>query len=92
MLDSEKSFLRSMVSKIEKLELDKALLAEHIRDLYTELKNEGYDVKVIRKVIKLRKADEEKIAQEQELIDLYQHALSIAAKIVDNNKEESFAS
>ena len=92
MLESEKSFLRSMVAKIEKLELDKALLSEHILNIYTDLKNEGYDVKVIKKVIRLRKTDEEKIAQEQELMDLYQHAFKVSSKLFISSEDESFAS
>ena len=75
MLETEKDILRSVVSKIEKLEEDKNLITQHLRDIYAEMKDKGYDVKALKTIIKFRKIDEEKLQEEQELVDLYQHAL-----------------
>jgi uncharacterized protein (UPF0335 family) len=69
--------LRSLVSKIETLEKEKADIAEYIREAYSEAKSQGFDVKILRKVIQLRKKDAEKLQEEEEILDLYKHALGM---------------
>jgi uncharacterized protein (UPF0335 family) len=67
--------LRSFVDRIERLEEEKAGLADDIKDVYHEAKGEGFDVKVLRKVISLRKKDPQERAEEEELLELYLSAL-----------------
>jgi uncharacterized protein (UPF0335 family) len=67
--------LRSFVERIERLEEDKAGIAGDIRDVYSEAKGEGFDVKVLRKIISLRKKDPQQRREEDELLELYLSAL-----------------
>ncbi len=69
--------LRQIVARIEKLEEEKKEISEFISDAYKEAKGSGFDVKVLRKIITLRKRDAAQIAEEEEIIDLYKHALGM---------------
>ncbi len=70
--------LLAFMERIERLEEEKAALAEDIKEVYAEAKGVGFDVKIIRRVIKLRKMDPEKRREEDELLDLYQSAIGMA--------------
>ena len=59
--------LKAFVERIERLEEEKAGLAEDIKDIYGEAKGVGFDVKTIRKLIRLRKIDKEKRREEDEI-------------------------
>ena len=63
--------LKSLVERIERLEEDKASVAGDLKEVYAEAKGEGFDTKIIRKVIRLRKADVAKRQEEEALIELY---------------------
>ena len=63
--------LKSLVERIERLEEDKAAVAGDLKEVYAEAKGEGFDTKIIRKVIRLRKADAAKRSEEEALIELY---------------------
>lgn len=67
--------LRSFIEKIENLEQDKAEIAETIRDIYSEAKSEGFDVKVMRQLLKLRRMKKEELAEQEELLELYRQAV-----------------
>ncbi len=67
--------LRSFVQRIERLEEDKAALALDLREVYAEAKGEGFDTKVLRKLISLRKRDARERAEEDQLLELYLSAL-----------------
>lgn len=67
--------LRTIVERIERLEEDKADIASDIKDVFAEAKGEGFDVKILRKVIRLRKMDKTKRETEEALTDLYMHAI-----------------
>jgi uncharacterized protein (UPF0335 family) len=67
--------LRSFIARVERLEEDKANIAHDIKEVFAEAKGEGYDVKVLRKVISLRKRDPRERAEEEELLELYLSAL-----------------
>ena len=60
----------------ERLEEDKRQVAEDIKDVYAEAKGTGYDAKIIRKIVARRRADKDKLAEEQELIELYEAAIA----------------
>ena len=70
-----KDKLKHLVAKIEKLEEEKAVVAGDIKDTYGEAKSLGYDTKALRKVISLRKMDTNKRIEQENMIDLYRHAL-----------------
>jgi len=67
--------LRSFIQRIERLEEEKAGLAQDIREVYAEAKGEGFDTKVLRKIIGLRKKDPQERREEEELLELYLSAL-----------------
>jgi uncharacterized protein (UPF0335 family) len=69
--------LRSFIEKIERLEAEKADLATDIREVYAEAKGNGFDTKIMRQVIKLRKLEEPDRKEQDELLDLYRAALEI---------------
>lgn len=69
--------LRAFILRIEKLEEDKASVLEDIKDVYSESKSMGFDVKIIKKVVSLRKMEVEKRREEEELLDLYKSALGM---------------
>ena len=69
--------LKSFVERIEKLAEEKDAIAGDIKDVYSEAKGVGYDVKTIRKVVALRKMDSADRAEAQALLDTYCHALGI---------------
>lgn len=71
--------LQALVERIERLEEEKAALANDIKDVYTEAKGQGFDAKIIRKVVALRKKAKSERDEEQTMIDLYMSALGMLA-------------
>ncbi|MEO5341234.1 MAG: DUF2312 domain-containing protein [Magnetococcus sp. MYC-9] len=69
--------LRQLIERIESLEEDKSALADHIREVYAEAKRTGFDPKIIRKVVRLRKMDPRDVDEEESLIQLYKQALGM---------------
>jgi uncharacterized protein (UPF0335 family) len=67
--------LRSLVERIERLEAEKKALSEDIRDIYAEAKGAGFDVKVLRELIRLRRKDPSEREEQETLLDLYRRAL-----------------
>ncbi len=68
--------LRSIIECLENLESRKEELMEEIRELMTQAKGEGFDVKILRQVLKIRKMKPEDISHQEELLSLYLNALS----------------
>jgi uncharacterized protein (UPF0335 family) len=71
--------LKTIVERIEALEDDKAILAEGIKDIYTEAKSNGFDPKILKQIIALRKKDAAKVAEEKVLLATYMDALGMLA-------------
>ncbi len=71
--------LRSFIERIERLEEEKAALAADIREVYAEAKGDGFDVKTMRQVVKLRKMDSADRAEQEALLDLYKSALGLGS-------------
>jgi uncharacterized protein (UPF0335 family) len=67
--------LRTVVERLERLEEDKQAVMADMKEVFAEAKGEGYDVKTLRKVIRLRKQDKAKRAEEQAILDTYLIAL-----------------
>ena len=67
--------LKSLVERIERLEEDKAAVSADLKEVFAEAKGEGFDVKILRKVIRLRKQDKAKVQEEEALLDLYLSAI-----------------
>jgi uncharacterized protein (UPF0335 family) len=74
-IEAEK--LKQVINKIENIEEERAESAELLKDAFNEAKSMGFDVKIIKHVLKLRKKDKDALAEEDSLIDLYRGALDI---------------
>ena len=77
--DTAAKRLRTFIERIERLEEEKAGIAADIKEVFAEAKGTGFDVKVMRQVIRLRKQDVEDRREQEELLDLYQRALGLLA-------------
>ncbi|PHR19391.1 MAG: DUF2312 domain-containing protein [Hoeflea sp.] len=75
--------LRSIVERIERLEEEKKTIADDIKDVYGEAKSNGYDVKVLRKIIAIRKQDQNDRLEQEAILDTYLHALGMAPEPED---------
>ncbi|MTI16542.1 DUF2312 domain-containing protein [Rhodobacteraceae bacterium RKSG542] len=70
--------LRSFIERVERLEEEKKVISDDIKDVYAEAKGNGFDVKVMRKIIALRKRQPHEREEEEAIMDLYLHALGMA--------------
>ena len=70
--------LRQFIERVEQLEAEKADIAEQIKEVMAEAKGRGYDTKVLRKIVSLRKRDKDDVAEEEAILDLYKRALGMA--------------
>ncbi len=70
--------LKSIVERIERLEEEKKAIADDIKDVYGEAKGNGYDTKVLRSIIALRKRDASEREEADAILDLYKQALGMA--------------
>jgi uncharacterized protein (UPF0335 family) len=75
--------LRSIVERIERLEEEKANIASDIRDVYAEAKANGYDLKALRQIVRLRKLDTHERDEQEYTLDLYKRALGLAPDLED---------
>jgi uncharacterized protein (UPF0335 family) len=69
--------LRQLIERIERLEEEKANLGSDIRDVYAEAKANGYDPKIMRQVIRIRKMDKNERDEQEHLLDVYKAALGM---------------
>ena len=69
--------LRSIIERIERLEEEKKALSSDIKDIYAESKSAGFEVKVIRQIISIRKQEPADVEEQETLLDLYRRALGM---------------
>ena len=69
--------LKSFIERIERLEEEKQALAGDIKEVYAEAKGTGFDTKIMRQIIRIRKRDRDEIDEEEILLDLYKRALGM---------------
>jgi uncharacterized protein (UPF0335 family) len=67
--------LKSIIERAERLEQEKAEIAEQIKEVFAEAKGSGFDVKILRKVIRVRRQDRAKRQEEEAILDLYLSAI-----------------
>ena len=70
--------LKSLIERIERLEDEKRALSEDIKEVYAEAKGTGFDPKIMRQIIKIRKMDKEELDEEESLLDVYKCALGMS--------------
>ncbi len=69
--------LKSFIERVERLEEEKTALAADIKDVYSEAKSAGFDTKIIRQLIRIRKADPQDRKEQEELLELYMQAIGM---------------
>ena len=69
--------LRSLIEGIERLEEERKALASDVKDIYAEAKSAGFDVKVIRQLIRIRKQEPAEVEEQETLLDVYRRALGM---------------
>lgn len=73
--------LRAFIERVERLEEEKKALADDIRDVFAEAKGNGFDVKIMRRIVAIRKQDRDKWREEEEILDLYMAALGMLSDL-----------
>jgi uncharacterized protein (UPF0335 family) len=74
-----KDQLKAFIERIERLEDEKKALADDIRDVYSEAKANGFDVKALRVIVRLRKQDTDERKEQEAILETYMHALGMLA-------------
>jgi uncharacterized protein (UPF0335 family) len=69
--------LRSFIERIERLEEEKRALSGDIKEVYAEAKGAGFEPKIMRQIVKIRKMDKDEVVEEESLLDLYKRALGM---------------
>ena len=69
--------LRAFIERVERLEEEKKTISEDIKEVYAEMKANGFDTKAVRTIVRLRKKEEAERQEEEAMIDLYKAALGM---------------
>lgn len=81
--------LKSIIGRVEKLEEEKAGIAADIRDVFAEAKGNGFDVKAIRTIIRMRKQDASEREEQETVLDTYLRALGMQPDLFDEDDGEA---
>jgi uncharacterized protein (UPF0335 family) len=76
-----KDQLKAFVERVERLEEEKKSISDDIRDVYAEAKGNGYDVKALRTIVRLRKQDVNERKEQEAILETYMHALGMLADL-----------
>jgi uncharacterized protein (UPF0335 family) len=71
--------LRSFIERIERLEEEKRTLSKDIKEVYAEAKGTGFDAKIMRQIIRIRRMDKDDLDEQETLLDIYKRALGMLA-------------
>jgi uncharacterized protein (UPF0335 family) len=74
-----KDQLKAVIERVERLEEEKKAIADDIRDVYSEAKAHGFDVRALRTIVRLRKQDSDERKEQEAILETYMHALGMAA-------------
>jgi uncharacterized protein (UPF0335 family) len=80
--------LRSFIERIERLEEEKRTLAEDIKEVFAEAKGNGFDTKIMRQIIKIRRMDKDDLDEQESLLDIYKRALGMLPDIPESAAAE----
>ena len=78
--------LKSFIERIERLEDEKRGIGEDIKEVYAEAKGSGFEPKIMRQIIKIRRMDKEEHDEQETLLDLYKRALSVVPESGPNTE------
>jgi uncharacterized protein (UPF0335 family) len=73
--------LRAFIERIERLEEEKSALSGDIKEVYAEARGTGFEPKIMRQIIKIRKMDRQELDEEESLLDVYKRALGMSPEI-----------
>jgi uncharacterized protein (UPF0335 family) len=79
--------LRAFIERIERMEEEKKAIADDIKEIYAEAKGNGFDTKVLRQIIRIRKQDHAERMEQEALLELYMAALGMANAPRDDDDE-----
>jgi uncharacterized protein (UPF0335 family) len=79
--------IRAFIERIERLEEEKQAIADDIKEVYAEAKGNGFDTKVLRQIIRIRKQDAAERMEQEALLELYMAALGMAAAPRDSDED-----
>lgn len=79
--DNARAQIKSIIERIERLEAEKKAIADDIKDVYAEAKGNGFDVKALREIVRIRKQDEEDRKEHEAILETYMHALGMLADL-----------
>lgn len=69
--------LKAFIERIERMEEEKRAISDDIKDIYAEAKGNGFDTKVMKQIVKIRKQDRNERAEMEAILDLYMHSLGM---------------
>lgn len=69
--------LKQLVARIERLEEEKSVISEDIKEVFAEAKANGFDTKIMRQIIRIKKLDKAKLAEQEAILELYRQALDV---------------
>jgi len=72
-----KDQLKAVIERIERLEEEKKVTSDDIREVYAEAKGNGFDVRALRSIVRMRKLDSDERREQQEVLETYMHALGM---------------
>ena len=81
--------LKQFVERIERLDEEKQTIAEDIKEVFQEAKSNGFDVKTLREIIKIRKADASDLEEQEYLLDTYKRALGLLPELNEGEENAS---
>jgi uncharacterized protein (UPF0335 family) len=81
--------LRAFVERIERMEEEKKAIADDIKEIYAEAKGNGFDTKVLRQVIRIRKQDRAERLEQEAILDLYLAALGMSIGPTEDEQDEA---
>ena len=80
--------IRAFIERIERMEEEKKAIADDIKEIYAEAKGNGFDTKVLRQIVRIRKQDASERLEEEALLELYMAALGMQAAPRDDSDDE----
>lgn len=80
--------LKSIIERVENLEREKAELLEGLKEVYAEAKGNGFDTKILKKVVRLRRVDRSKRLEEEAILDLYESALGMLSTETEDDEPD----
>ena len=78
--------IRAFVERIERMNEEKKAIADDIKEIYAEAKGNGFDTKVLRKIVAIRKQDHNERMEQEALLDIYMHALGMVQAPVEDDE------